>query len=121
MNDRKFLLGARIFASWSLLAAAGCTYQQYCAKFQECSEVTLGDEFQEICVIENEGLLAEYLANDEEICHELAAAKQEMDECRLKQECQDFNNSTGAEDCQEQVERFNTLLRDSMITCSALD
>ena len=100
----------------------GCTYHQYCAKYEECSEEKLGEEFQEICVIENEGLLAEYRANEEESCLELAEAKEDMDLCRLTQEeCRDFNNQTGGEACQEQVERYETLLMDTLITCSQLD
>ena len=102
-------------------ALAGCTYEQYCAKYEECSDKKLGEEFQEICVIEHQGLLAEYRANEEEICEELAVAKEEMDNCRLTQECRDFNNQTGAEACEDKVERYETLLLDTVITCSQLD
>ena len=118
----------RFFTKWVGLLAVGlgmpltgCGYQQYCAKYEECSEEKLGEEFQEICVIENEGLLEEYRANEEETCLKLAEAKEEMDICRLSQECQDFNNQTGGEACQEEVERYETLLMDTLITCSQLD
>tara|TARA_B100000925_G_scaffold281363_1_gene253056 strand:- start:18 stop:392 length:375 start_codon:yes stop_codon:yes gene_type:complete len=100
---------------------SGCGYQTYCAKIEECSEQKLGDEFQEVCVIENEGLLEEYRANEEEICQELATAKEEMDLCRLDQECKDFNNAAGGETCQDKVKRFEDLLLETLVTCSQLD
>ena len=100
---------------------AGCGYQTYCAKIEECSDQKLGDDFQEICVIENEGLLEEYRANEEEICQELATAKEEMDLCRLNQECKDFNNAAGGEACQDKVQRFEDLLLETLVTCSQLD
>ena len=105
----------------SLLFFNGCTYQSYCAKIEECSDEKLGEEFQEICVIENEGLLAEYRANDELTCEELAVAKEEMDLCRLEQDCQDFNNAAGGESCQDLVTRYNDLLLETLVTCSQLD
>ena len=101
--------------------SAGCGYQSYCAKIEECSEQKLGEEFQQICVIENEGLLEEYRANEEEICQELADAKEEMDLCRLNQECKDFNNAAGGEACQDKVKRFEDLLTETLVTCSQLD
>lgn len=104
-----------------LLLGNGCTYQTYCAKIEECSDRTLGEDFQDICVIENEGLLAEYRANDELICEELAVAKEEMDLCRLDQECKDFNNAAGGEACQDKVTRYNDLLFETLVTCSQLD
>ena len=100
---------------------SSCVYQTYCAKIEECSDQKLGDEFQEICVIENEGLLEEYRANEEEICQELATAKEEMDLCRLDQECKDFNNAAGGEACQDKVQRFEDLLLETLVTCSQLD
>ena len=101
--------------------SSGCGYQSYCAKIEECSEQKLGEEFQQICVIENEGLLEEYRANEEEICQELADAKEEMDLCRLNQECKDFNNAAGGEACQDKVTRFEDLLTETLVTCSQLD
>ncbi len=101
--------------------AGGCGYQSYCAKIEECSEQKLGDDFQQICVIENEGKLEEYRANEEEICQELADAKEEMDLCRLDQECKDFNNAAGGEACQDKVQRFEDLLTETLVTCSQLD
>ena len=49
MSNRVFSIKRAVFALpvLCLVALAGCTYQQYCAKYEECSDEKLGEEIKD--------------------------------------------------------------------------
>lgn len=118
-------LSTTLLAVLALMSLSGCLAQSYCTRAAECADDPPGEDFVAVCQARYEGTLNALRANKEDVCHEVARAKEAFDSCRTQLDgCRDFNRGAGGDydgECENERDDYIDALQDAENECGTLD